>query len=129
MTLIFFIYLNTILILLINLNITLVLLIHSIPTPGYRTVIMASLSEIYYKDKKKTASSIISQIRSLPEQKMEDYLTEGLLDAGFFYDCEYTWDDEHKFIPLPVLLDMSNSSLNYYYRKVRQGAMNTFYFD
>lgn len=87
---------------------------------GYRTVIMARLTDMYYKDTNNTASAIVNGIRPFAEQKLESYLRQGFIDAGFFYDCEYTWDDEHKFIPLPVLLDMSNSSLNYYYSKVRK---------
>ena len=85
-------------------------------SPGYRTVIMGRLSDVYYRNN--TGSKIINKVKRYAEADLESYLRSGALEVGFFYDCEYTWDDTYKFIPLPTLLDMSNRSLNYYYSKV-----------
>jgi hypothetical protein len=84
---------------------------------------MTRLAEGYYN-----VSNIEATVLGSPrnnqqiytEQNLEALLVKGDIDVGFFYEVEHVWgsDSNVKFIPLPVYLDMSNSSLNSYYKKV-----------
>ena len=92
----------------------------NIDPKGYRTVIMTHLAEIYYKRKNITATVLGSPRNNLQmytEQNLENLLQNGDLDVGFFYECEYPWNGNLRFISLPAQLDFSNSSLNSYYSK------------
>ena len=89
---------------------------------GYRTVIMARLASIYYNIpgiQMNVLGPARNNLQIYTETNLELALENGNIDVGFFYECEQIWTGRHvRFIPLPMHLDMSNKSLNYYYAKV-----------
>lgn len=88
---------------------------------GYLTVILMKLAEKYYN-----TSSLITDIlvspnnpqQIFPEQSLENFLAEGALDVGFFYESEQQWGVTSGFISLPPELDFSEPSLDDYYSQV-----------
>jgi molybdate/tungstate transport system substrate-binding protein len=90
---------------------------------GYRTVMMMELAETYYN-----VSNIIDNVIGSPnnrlqifnEQDLENFLQEGAVDAGFFYESENDWSSDGigTFIPLPAAIDFSDPSLNSVYSTV-----------
>ena len=92
----------------------------NIDPKGYRTVIMTRLAEIFY-NRKNISKTVLgtprNNLQMYTEQNLEKLLQNGDLDVGFFYECEYPWNGNLRFISLPVQLDFSNSSFNSYYSK------------
>ena len=92
----------------------------NIDPKGYRTVIMTRLAEIFY-NRKNISTTVLGTPRNnlqiYTEQNLEKLLQNGDLDVGFFYECEYPWNGNLRFISLPAQLDFSNSSYNSYYSK------------
>ena len=87
----------------------------------YLLVIMVRLAEKLYNINTLEASILISQrffYQIYAEQYLELLLDLGVIDVGFFYECEKQWGDTATFIPLPSAVDMSDPTMKEQYALV-----------